>query len=202
MRSRSAAREKLDNLIFVINCNLQRLHGPVRGNGKIIQELEGLFRGAGWNVIKNIWASCLVQLKIARDDPHLLGFAIWMRTIPAQVVQIYLAISASAGSGRAVPVGVGTAVVGGGDRCSSYDGLRTVGTAVRRSAAWPSGHRHPRRARGRRRRTTWRWRRDPQPALRSESWERLVETRCGWLSLETGLGVYRLGGSIAGGGKR
>ncbi len=50
-----AAREKLDNLIFVINCNLQRLDGPVRGNGKIIQELEGQFRGAGWNVIKLIW---------------------------------------------------------------------------------------------------------------------------------------------------
>ncbi len=47
-----AAREKLDNLIFVINCNLQRLDGPVRGNGKIIQELEAVFRGAGWNVIK------------------------------------------------------------------------------------------------------------------------------------------------------
>ncbi len=50
-----ATREKLDNLIFVINCNLQRLDGPVRGNGKVIQELEGLFRGAGWNVIKCIW---------------------------------------------------------------------------------------------------------------------------------------------------
>ena len=50
-----AGREKLDNLIFVINCNLQRLDGPVRGNGKIIQELEGVFRGAGWNVIKVIW---------------------------------------------------------------------------------------------------------------------------------------------------
>ena len=50
-----AGREKLDNLIFVINCNLQRLDGPVRGNGKIIQELEGIFRGAGWNVIKVIW---------------------------------------------------------------------------------------------------------------------------------------------------
>ena len=50
-----AAREKLDNLIFVINCNLQRLDGPVRGNGKIIQELEAAFRGAGWNVIKVIW---------------------------------------------------------------------------------------------------------------------------------------------------
>ena len=50
-----ASREQLDNLIFVINCNLQRLDGPVRGNGKIIQELEGIFRGAGWNVIKVIW---------------------------------------------------------------------------------------------------------------------------------------------------
>ncbi len=52
-----ASREKLDNLIFVVNCNLQRLDGPVRGNGKVIQELEGLFRGAGWNVIKVIWGS-------------------------------------------------------------------------------------------------------------------------------------------------
>ena len=52
-----AAREKLNNLIFVINCNLQRLDGPVRGNGKIIQELEGAFRGAGWNVIKVIWGN-------------------------------------------------------------------------------------------------------------------------------------------------
>jgi pyruvate dehydrogenase E1 component len=52
-----ASREKLDNLIFVINCNLQRLDGPVRGNGKIIQELEAIFRGAGWNVIKVVWGS-------------------------------------------------------------------------------------------------------------------------------------------------
>ena len=52
-----ASREKLDNLIFVINCNLQRLDGPVRGNGQIIQELEAIFRGAGWNVIKCIWGS-------------------------------------------------------------------------------------------------------------------------------------------------
>ncbi|MAM00074.1 pyruvate dehydrogenase (acetyl-transferring), homodimeric type [Hydrocarboniclastica marina] len=50
-----AGREKLDNLIFVVNCNLQRLDGPVRGNGKIIQELEGIFRGAGWNVLKVVW---------------------------------------------------------------------------------------------------------------------------------------------------
>ena len=61
-----AAREKLDNLIFVINCNLQRLDGPVRGNGKIIQELEGEFRGSGWNVIKLIWGSYWDPL-LARD---------------------------------------------------------------------------------------------------------------------------------------
>lgn len=61
-----ASREKLDNLIFVINCNLQRLDGPVRGNGKIIQELEAAFRGAGWNVIKVVWGSDWDQL-LARD---------------------------------------------------------------------------------------------------------------------------------------
>ncbi len=52
-----ATREKLDNLVFVINCNLQRLDGPVTGNGKIINELEGIFEGAGWNVIKVMWGS-------------------------------------------------------------------------------------------------------------------------------------------------
>ena len=66
-----AAREKLDNLIFVINCNLQRLDGPVRGNGKIIQELEGEFRGAGWNVIKLIWGSDWDPL-LARDKDGAL----------------------------------------------------------------------------------------------------------------------------------
>ncbi len=66
-----AAREKLDNLIFVINCNLQRLDGPVRGNGKIIQELEGEFRGAGWNVIKLIWGSYWDPL-LARDKDGAL----------------------------------------------------------------------------------------------------------------------------------
>ncbi len=66
-----AAREKLDNLIFVINCNLQRLDGPVRGNGKIIQELEGGFRGAGWNVIKLLWGSYWDPL-LARDKDGLL----------------------------------------------------------------------------------------------------------------------------------
>lgn len=66
-----AAREKLDNLIFVVNCNLQRLDGPVRGNSKIIQELEATFRGAGWNVIKLIWGSYWDPL-IARDTGGLL----------------------------------------------------------------------------------------------------------------------------------
>jgi pyruvate dehydrogenase E1 component len=64
-------REKLDNLIFVINCNLQRLDGPVRGNGKIIQELEGVFRGAGWNVIKVVWGSGWDKL-FAKDTAGLL----------------------------------------------------------------------------------------------------------------------------------
>src|SRR6266550_1173457 len=66
-----AAREGLDNLVFVINCNLQRLDGPVRGNGKVIQELEGVFRGAGWNVIKVIWGSYWDPL-LARDKDSLL----------------------------------------------------------------------------------------------------------------------------------
>jgi pyruvate dehydrogenase E1 component len=66
-----AAREKLDNLIFVINCNLQRLDGPVRGNGKIIQELEGDFRGSGWNVIKLIWGGYWDPL-LARDKEGIL----------------------------------------------------------------------------------------------------------------------------------
>jgi pyruvate dehydrogenase E1 component len=66
-----AAREKLDNLIFVINCNLQRLDGPVRGNGQIIQELEAVFRGAGWNVIKVLWGAGWDDL-LARDAEGLL----------------------------------------------------------------------------------------------------------------------------------
>ncbi len=67
-----AAREKLDNLIFVVNCNLQRLDGPVRGDGKIIQELEGSFRGAGWNVIKVIWGALWDPLLAQDADGHLL----------------------------------------------------------------------------------------------------------------------------------
>jgi len=66
-----ASREKLDNLIFVINCNLQRLDGPVRGNGKVIQELEAAFRGAGWNVVKAIWGSDWDPL-LERDTSGLL----------------------------------------------------------------------------------------------------------------------------------
>jgi homodimeric-type pyruvate dehydrogenase E1 component len=72
-----AGREKLDNLVFVVNCNLQRLDGPVRGNGKIIQELEGVFRGAGWNVIKVVWGSYWDPL-LARDTKGLLEGA-WKR---------------------------------------------------------------------------------------------------------------------------
>jgi len=66
-----ASRERLDNLVFVINCNLQRLDGPVRGNGKVIQELEAAFRGAGWNVIKAIWGSDWDPL-LERDTSGLL----------------------------------------------------------------------------------------------------------------------------------
>ncbi|UVT14883.1 MAG: pyruvate dehydrogenase (acetyl-transferring), homodimeric type [Nitrospira sp.] len=66
-----ASRERLDNLIWVVNCNLQRLDGPVRGNGKIIQELEAIFRGAGWHVIKVIWGSSWDPL-LAQDDEGLL----------------------------------------------------------------------------------------------------------------------------------
>ena len=66
-----ASREKLDNLVFVVNCNLQRLDGPVRGNGKIVQELEGAFRGGGWNVIKVLWGGAWDAL-LAKDKTGLL----------------------------------------------------------------------------------------------------------------------------------
>src|SRR5438552_19187148 len=66
-----ASREKLDNLIFVVNCNLQRLDGPVRGNGKIVQELEAVFRGSGWNVIKVLWGREWDEL-LARDVDGVL----------------------------------------------------------------------------------------------------------------------------------
>ncbi|MGA8048775.1 MAG: pyruvate dehydrogenase (acetyl-transferring), homodimeric type [Burkholderiales bacterium] len=66
-----AAREGLDNLIFVVNCNLQRLDGPVRGNGSVVQELEGLFAGAGWNVVKLLWGSDWDRL-FARDENAVL----------------------------------------------------------------------------------------------------------------------------------
>ncbi|MFA4914754.1 MAG: pyruvate dehydrogenase (acetyl-transferring), homodimeric type, partial [Burkholderiaceae bacterium] len=77
-----AAREKLDNLIFVINCNLQRLDGPVRGNGRIIDELETLFGGAGWNVIKLVWGSDWDAL-LARDDTGALADA-FSKTVDGQ----------------------------------------------------------------------------------------------------------------------
>ena len=82
-------REKLDNLIFVINCNLQRLDGPVRGNGKIIQELEAAFLGAGWNVIKVLWGSRWDPL-LERDQKGLLQAAhggVRRRRVPELQVQ-------------------------------------------------------------------------------------------------------------------
>jgi pyruvate dehydrogenase E1 component len=81
-----ASREQLDNLIFVVNCNLQRLDGPVRGNGKIIQELEAAFRGAGWNVIKVIWGSDWDPL-LADDDQGLLARR--MQEVPDGQYQMY-----------------------------------------------------------------------------------------------------------------
>jgi pyruvate dehydrogenase E1 component len=81
-----ASREQLDNLIFVVNCNLQRLDGPVRGNGKIIQELEAAFRGAGWNVIKVIWGSDWDPL-LARDEKGLLARR--MEEVPDGQYQLY-----------------------------------------------------------------------------------------------------------------
>src|SRR5215212_1599496 len=81
-----AAREKLDNLIFVINCNLQRLDGPVRGNGKIIQELEADFRGAGWNVVKLIWDRSWDPL-LAQDRDGILVNK--MNTTPDGQFQTY-----------------------------------------------------------------------------------------------------------------
>ncbi|MGI9644752.1 MAG: pyruvate dehydrogenase (acetyl-transferring), homodimeric type, partial [Ilumatobacteraceae bacterium] len=68
-----ASREQLDNLVFVVNCNLQRLDGPVRGNGKVIQELEAVFRGAGWNVIKVVWGSKWDELLAQDKDGVLLN---------------------------------------------------------------------------------------------------------------------------------
>jgi len=67
-----ASREELDNLIFVVNCNLQRLDGPVRGNGKVIQELEGIFAGAGWRVLKVIWSSDWDSILAGDTDHHLI----------------------------------------------------------------------------------------------------------------------------------
>ncbi len=87
-----AAREKLDNLIFIVNCNLQRLDGPVRGNGKIIQELEGEFRGAGWNVIKLLWGSYWDPL-LARDKDGLLQ-RVMMETVDGE----YQAMKANDGA--------------------------------------------------------------------------------------------------------
>jgi len=87
-----ASREKLDNLTFVINCNLQRLDGPVRGNGQIIQELEGLFTGAGWHVIKVLWGSDWDPL-FARDTHHAL-----LRQLAATVDGEYQTLGANDGA--------------------------------------------------------------------------------------------------------
>ena len=81
-----AANERLDNLTFVINCNLQRLDGPVRGNGKIVQELEGLFRGAGWNVIKVLWGREWDELFEKDNDGSLVKI---MNEIPDGDFQTY-----------------------------------------------------------------------------------------------------------------
>nr|MBA2559628.1 pyruvate dehydrogenase (acetyl-transferring), homodimeric type [Propionibacteriales bacterium] len=83
-----AAREELDNLTFVINCNLQRLDGPVRGNGKVIQELEAFFRGAGWNVIKVIWGREWDALLAKDNDGALVNL---MNTTPDGDYQTYKA---------------------------------------------------------------------------------------------------------------
>ncbi|MBI3147966.1 MAG: alpha-ketoglutarate dehydrogenase [Betaproteobacteria bacterium] len=87
-----AARERLDNLCFIINCNLQRLDGPVRGNGQIIQELEALFTGAGWNVIKVLWGSDWDPL-FARDTHHVL-----LRRFAATVDGQYQTLGANDGA--------------------------------------------------------------------------------------------------------
>ncbi len=87
-----AAREQLDNLTFVINCNLQRLDGPVRGNGQIVQELESLFTGAGWNVIKVLWGSDWDAL-FARDTHHVL-----LRRLAATVDGQYQTLGAKDGA--------------------------------------------------------------------------------------------------------
>ncbi len=85
-----AAREELDNLVFVINCNLQRLDGPVRGNGKVIQELESIFRGAGWNVLKVVWGREWDELLAADGDGALVNL---MNTTPDGDFQTYQAES-------------------------------------------------------------------------------------------------------------
>ncbi len=92
-----AAREELDNLTFVVNCNLQRLDGPVRGNGKIIQELESYFRGAGWNVIKVVWGREWDPL-LARDVDGVLVNK--MNTTPDGQFQTYSRRARAPTSGR------------------------------------------------------------------------------------------------------
>jgi hypothetical protein len=118
----AGGREKLDNLIFVINCNLQRLDGPVRGNGKIIQELEGIFRGAGWNVIKVIWGTGWDRL-IAADKTGLL-----LKRMEECVDGEYgareqdrLPTAVRGGGSTASARGGGSAQLRGRDRCDHVD---------------------------------------------------------------------------------
>ena len=101
--SRWRSREKLDNLIFVINCNLQRLDGPVRGNGKIIQELEAIFRGAGWNVIKVIWGSDWDNL-IAQRSRWNAGQAAWAKSPTASIRNISSKAAPTSGRTFSAPI--------------------------------------------------------------------------------------------------
>ena len=118
------SREKLDNLIFVVNCNLQRLDGPVRGNGSIIQELEAVFRGAGWNVLKVIWGSDWDEL-FARDHRACCSSAWRSASTATTGVQ---------GQGRRVyPQGVLRQVSGAAEAGGGYDrrgGWRTCTAAA------------------------------------------------------------------------
>jgi hypothetical protein len=99
-----AAREELDNLTFVINCNLQRLDGPVRGNGKVIQELEAFFHGAGWNVIKVIWGREWDPLLAQDTDGALVNLMNSPRTATTRRTRRSLARTYGNTSSAATPV--------------------------------------------------------------------------------------------------
>ena len=155
-------REKLDNLIFVINCNLQRLDGPVRGNGKIIQELETIFRGAGWNVLKVIWGAAWDPL-LAKDATGLLQRR-WRRrstatTRPTSVERRPTSANTSSASTRAAAMvasltddDIRRLDRGGHDPAEGLRGLRRGGRAHRPADRHPGqdrqGLRHGRGRRG------------------------------------------------------